>query len=238
MGLQVQKAQVMQLQHKLQQLQMQLQLQMTKDGGNGTPVQSQTPPPGAMRNMSSAATNAASASDFQDVYRSLSCVSDASLRGAGSGIPLAPLARLTFGGGASAPMQMSSMQAQHNPAGHNPAGSMAALAQSMLKAPGAPAAVPASVGMSGAWGSGNMNNNRAAALELMAQQQHQQQQQHARLQQMQQLQQAALSMPPSAPMLAQDSTAAASQFLALQNQLKVMESEMLYLLQQQPAVAR
>jgi hypothetical protein len=236
MGLQVQKAQVMQLQHKLQQLQM--QLQMTKDGGNGTPVQSQTPPPGAMRNMSSAASNAASASEFHDVYRSLSCVSDASLRGAGSGIPLAPLVRLTFGGGASTAMQMSSMQTQHNPAGHNPAGSMAALAQGMLKAPGAPAAVPASVGMSGAWGSGNMNNNRAAALELMAQQQHQQQQ-HARLQQMQQQQQqAALTMPSSAPMLAQDSTAAASQFLALQNQLKVMESEMMYLMAQQSAVAR
>jgi hypothetical protein len=232
LSLEMHKAQVQQLQQKIHHLQ--LQLQMKQEGG-GAVSQSATPPPAAARTLSAAA--AAAGADLPPAYRTISGMSDGKLPAAMYSQRPA-LGSLMFGGGAAMTAPLPSLQAQLSAAPSSLAAAAAAV--SRMSRPSTPAgAVPAAISSidvdamnAHGWMTDGTGMSQTTAMSRF-QQQHQQQQ---KLQQVQQ-QAMHLQMSASAAMQPSDNTAA-MQFLALQSQLKMVETEMIMLMAQQAATAR
>lgn len=212
LDLQLQKAHVQQLQQRVHQLQMQLQI---RDGSSRPgDMQCATPP------------LAGNCPDMAAVYRSLSGMPDAQgVGGPSTSMQQQPLDSLLFGTAAanmSAPLQTAIMRGQHMPAGSIPAAAAAASRTRMD-----PNAAQ--------WmGHGVGGVSQPLAMPGFS---HVQQAQ----QRLQQVQQQAMSLQmaaASAGMQRQPDAAAAMQFMALQNQLRMVEEEMFSLMAQQSAAAR
>lgn len=209
MDLHLQKAQVQQLQQRVQQLQMQLQMKDTSRLGG---MQCATPPPHPA---------GANCPDMAAVYRSMPGMPDA--QGCGSMCASMmqqqqSLDSLLFGTGATVNMSGALQTAMRGPQ-HMPAAASRPMdpsgAQWMTHSMSQPMSMP---GLS-----------HAGQL---------QQQQQQRLQQVQQQAMSLQMAGASAGMQRKPDAAAAMQFMALQNQLRLVEDEMLLLMAQQSAAAR
>lgn len=215
LDLQLQKAHVQQLQQRVHQLQMQLHI---RDGASSRPcdMQCATPP------------LAGNCPDMAAVYRGLSGMPGAQgVGGPFTSMQQRPLDSLLFGTGAasmSAPLQTTIMCGQHMPAGSMPAA--AAAASQTRMDPNAAQWMGHGVG-------GGVSQPLAMPTGFSHVQQAQQ-----RLQQVQQQAMSLQMAAASAGMQRQPDAAAAMQFMALQNQLRMVEEEMLSLMAQQSAAAR
>lgn len=243
--LQLQKAQVLQLQQKVHQLQLQLQVGGGKDGsaGGSAARQCATPPPTSAHPLSASAAAAGVApgsADMPPAYRSMSGMSDAKVGGVPAAIQAqrAQLGSLIFGAGADATAPLPTLHSQPSAA----AGNLAAVA-ARLNRPSTPGPMPAGMSMdmnaSHLQWMTNMTNSAGMSqpLNLSRLQQAQQQQR------LQQVQQQALNMQMAAASAGmqqqqQPDGTAAMQFMMLQNQLKMVEDEMIMLMAQQSATAR
>jgi hypothetical protein len=223
LALQVQKVQVAQLQHQVQQLQ--AQLQVTKDSGVNGKQLCPAPLPAPARTVSAAAgfTGLRGSAEMLPVYSQASMPSFSSIKEEGSMSGLLQQ-RAALGGMLSGPNSQPQpgmhMQAAAAAAGVPEGSSSASL---LPKRPGTPANVAPG------WGpSAQSGMPSSGAMEQMLRQQQMQ------MQQLQQQASAGMQMP--TPMSGDSS--AVMQFMSLQSQLKMVEDEMMLLVAQQSNFTR